>query len=212
MPPPRRPQKAGQVRPRPEGARAGRRELVLNSSAAGLLLGVPALGALPLGPFGGAAPRPPGLGVTDYGGGAKQLAFCPPTPNCISSTENPNDGEHYVPGWNFNPPDGRGGPFGTSASREQAMAELVAAVEGCDADRFKPRIVERKDDYLYAEFESRWIGYVDDVEFWFPDDRANTVEYRSSSRVGANDGKVNRKRIKAIRVALQKKGWRSNGF
>ena len=119
----RRPPKAGhKARPRPEGARAGRRELVLNSSA-GLLLGFPALGALPLGPFGGAAPRPRGLGVTDYGGGIKQLAFCPPTPNCISSTENPNDGDHYVPGWNYNPPDGRGGPFGTSASREQAMAE-----------------------------------------------------------------------------------------
>ena len=35
---------------------------------------------------------------------------------------------------------------------------------------------------------------------------------RSASRIGESDGKVNRKRIKAIRVELQKKGWKSIGY
>lgn len=34
----------------------------------------------------------------------------------------------------------------------------------------------------------------------------------SASRIGESDGKVNRKRIKAIRVELQKKGWKSIGY
>jgi uncharacterized protein (DUF1499 family) len=35
---------------------------------------------------------------------------------------------------------------------------------------------------------------------------------RSASRVGESDFDINRKRIKAIREALQQKGWRSLGF
>ena len=38
------------------------------------------------------------------------------------------------------------------------------------------------------------------------------VEYRSASRIGESDGDVNRKRIRAIRQQLEKKGWRSTGF
>lgn len=42
--------------------------------------------------------------------------------------------------------------------------------------------------------------------------RPGTCEYRSASRIGESDGDINRKRIKAIRQALQKKGWESVGF
>ena len=38
------------------------------------------------------------------------------------------------------------------------------------------------------------------------------VEYRSASRIGESDGDINRKRIRAIRQALEKKGWKSLGF
>jgi len=47
----------------------------------------------------GAAPRPGNLGVQDYGGGLKTLGLCPPSPNCISTAEEANDPEHYVPQW-----------------------------------------------------------------------------------------------------------------
>lgn len=47
----------------------------------------------------GAGPRPSNIGVQDYGGGLKTLALCPPSPNCISTAEEANDPEHYVPQW-----------------------------------------------------------------------------------------------------------------
>lgn len=56
------------------------------------------------------------------------------------------------------------------------------------------------------------MQFIDDVEFWFPSDKPGYVEYRSASRIGESDGNINRKRIKAIREALEKKGWVSSGF
>ncbi len=46
----------------------------------------------------GAAPRPSNLGVQDYGT-VKTLSLCPPTPNCIATSEEANDETHYVPAW-----------------------------------------------------------------------------------------------------------------
>lgn len=178
-----------------------RRELVLNS------VNIAVIGAL----FNiGAAPRPSGLGVQSYGGGIKTLALCPPSPNCISTAEEANDMTHYVPSWNYNPQDGRA--LKNPATQEQAMAELVDVVKSLKPDKFTPKIVQQTADYLYVEYESPTFGFIDDVEFFFPSDRKNTVEYRSASRIGESDGDINRKRIKAIRKALEKKGWESTGL
>lgn len=54
--------------------------------------------------------------------------------------------------------------------------------------------------------------FVDDAEFWFKPGPGSRVEYRSASRIGESDGNINRKRIRAIRQELEKKGWRSIGF
>ena len=35
----------------------------------------------------------------DYGAGVKTLSLCPPTPNCIATSEELNDQDHYVPAW-----------------------------------------------------------------------------------------------------------------
>ena len=45
----------------------------------------------------GAAERPKGLGVKDYGNGVKSLSLCPSTPNCIATSEAANDDFHYAP-------------------------------------------------------------------------------------------------------------------
>ena len=67
-----------------------RRELVLHS------VNVAVLGAM----FNwGATPRPSNIGVQDYGGGLKTLGLCPPSPHCISTAEEANAPEHYVPQW-----------------------------------------------------------------------------------------------------------------
>lgn len=157
----------------------------------------------------GAVERPSTLGVRDYGA-VKTLGLCPPSPNCISTAEEVNDPEHYVPAWTYNPEDGRGrkGPV----SRSQAMDELAEAVTSLSPDGFTPSIVSRTEDYLYAEYQSPTFGFIDDVEFFFPPGDRSVVEYRSASRIGESDGNINRKRIKALRQALEKKGWATTGY
>ncbi|PRW33322.1 50S ribosomal L11 [Chlorella sorokiniana] len=180
---------------------SSRRELVLHS------VNVAVLGAL----FSiGAAPRPSNIGIQDYGGGLRTLSLCPPTPNCISTAEEANDPSHYVPQWTYNPEEGRGRK--KPATQEQAMAELLSVVSTLKPEGFNPKIIKQTSDYVYVEYESPTLGFIDDVEFFFPADKPNIVEYRSASRVGQRDGNANRKRIKAIRLELQKKGWRSIGY
>mmetsp|Transcript_4712 Transcript_4712/g.10177 ORF Transcript_4712/g.10177 Transcript_4712/m.10177 type:complete len:236 (-) Transcript_4712:96-803(-) len=180
-----------------------RRDVVLRSpAAAGLFLGA-------LFSF-GAAPRPKGLGVTDYGSGVKSLGLCPATNNCISTAEAANDMNHYVPGWNYAPEDGRA--MREEVTQSKAMGELKEVIETTQPDGFTPTIVQETADYIYVEYESPTFGFIDDVEFWFPGGGKTTVEYRSASRIGESDGDINRKRIKALREELEKKGWKSVGF
>ena len=52
------------------------------------------------------------------------------------------------------------------------------------------------DNYIHATYESKLMGYIDDVEFLFTD---NIVHIRSISRVGISDLGVNRERVEKIR-------------
>ncbi|KAI5391680.1 hypothetical protein KIW84_076473 [Lathyrus oleraceus] len=145
--------------------------------------------------------KPEYLGVQKS---SSALALCPATKNCVSTSENVSDLIHYAPPWNYNP-EGRKSPV----SREEAMEELIEVIESTRPDKFTPRIVERKEDYVRVEYQSSILGFVDDVEFWFPPGKGSVVEYRSASRLGNFDFDVNRKRIKALRQELEKKGWAS---
>nr|KJB24806.1 hypothetical protein B456_004G161600 [Gossypium raimondii] len=49
-------------------------------------------------------------------------------------------------------------------NREVAMEELLQVIKSTKPDKYTPKIVEKKDDYL-----------VDDVEFWFPPGIASGV-------------------------------------
>jgi uncharacterized protein (DUF1499 family) len=62
-------------------------------------------------------------------------------------------------------------------------------------------VVKSDSDYLYAQFTTRFMKFVDDVEFWF-DPAHSVIQLRSASRVGRRDLGVNRKRIEAVRAAL----------
>jgi uncharacterized protein (DUF1499 family) len=62
-------------------------------------------------------------------------------------------------------------------------------------------VVESRGDYLYAQFSTRLMKYVDDVEFWV-DPAAGVVHVRSASRLGQRDFGANRTRIEAIRRSL----------
>lgn len=62
-------------------------------------------------------------------------------------------------------------------------------------------VVEQRDDYLYVQFETPTLRFVDDVEFWY-DPAAQAIAVRSASRIGRKDFGVNRARIEAIRSQL----------
>ena len=63
------------------------------------------------------------------------------------------------------------------------------------------KIIEKRDTYIYAEFRSRWLGFVDDVEFLL-DPAARLIHVRSASRLGYSDLGVNRARVEQIRDAM----------
>ena len=62
-------------------------------------------------------------------------------------------------------------------------------------------LIDSRADYLYVQYTTRLLMFVDDVEFWF--DPANEViQVRSASRIGRSDLGVNRQRIEALRQRL----------
>jgi uncharacterized protein (DUF1499 family) len=63
------------------------------------------------------------------------------------------------------------------------------------------RVVDSRADYVYVQFSTRLMKFVDDAEFWF-DPASGVVHVRSASRLGRKDFGVNRARIEAIRQAL----------
>ena len=63
------------------------------------------------------------------------------------------------------------------------------------------KIVKSEADYLYAQYTTPLMRFVDDVEFWY-DPVTQVIQVRSASRIGKSDLGVNRKRIEAVRAAL----------
>ncbi len=109
--------------------------------------------------------------------------FAPPIwkPNCVSSTVEKSD-SHYIEPLKFD---------GAAADAWKKLQAIVKA---------SPRvnIVAAKPGYLYAEFKSAGIGFVDDVEFAL-DEAAGVIQVRSASRLGFRDLGVNRTRVELIR-------------
>ena len=54
-------------------------------------------------------------------------------------------------------------------------------------------------DYLYAQFTTRWLKFVDDTEFWLAP-AEGVIHVRSASRIGRGDLGANRARIEEIRA------------
>jgi uncharacterized protein (DUF1499 family) len=116
--------------------------------------------------------RPTDLGVKNG-----RFAPCRRSPNCVSSQADPSDREHYI------------------APLRASMEEIRKAVESLP----RTRIVLAHSNYLYAEFRSKLLGYVDDVEFFFD---GALIQVRSASRLGRRDFGVNRARVEKIRALL----------
>ena len=79
------------------------------------------------------------------------------------------------------------------------LAANIAQVKAALLTMPGAQIIREQDQYLYAEFTTRLMGFVDDVEFLEQDGRTHV---RSASRLGKSDLGVNRKRIETLRQTL----------
>lgn len=120
--------------------------------------------------------RPKNLGL--IGG---RLSPCRRTPNCVSSQADPADKEHYIAPIPF---------------RGDAIAAVRKAVESVP----RSRIISSDSHYLYAEFRSALLRYVDDVEFHYD---GKVIHVRSASRLGRRDFGVNRARVEELRKLIK---------
>lgn len=122
--------------------------------------------------------RPDNLGVKDG-----KLAACPKSPNCVSS-QSP-DTTHRIE------------PLKADDNPKLTLSRLKSLVENTE----NAEVITAEPNYLYAEYTSNLMGFVDDVEF-YADESDGVVHARSASRLGESDLGVNRKRVESIRQQL----------
>lgn len=115
---------------------------------------------------------PQDIGVVDG-----RLTACPDSPNCVTSYA--SDETHGI------------------APLQATLEQVRGALNGME----RTNIVNQDGNYLYVEFTTALMGYVDDVEFLY-DPAAGVTHVRSASRLGYSDLGANRKRIEALRGAL----------
>ncbi|TGM00201.1 DUF1499 domain-containing protein [Leptospira jelokensis] len=120
--------------------------------------------------------RPNDLGIR-----SGKLLECPSTPNCVSSYTDPSDKEH----------------FRAPAPYTKPTSEAVAILKQRILETPRTKIIKEENNYLYVEFTSFLMRYVDDVEFYF-DEKTKQLHFRSASRLGKSDFGVNRKRIETL--------------
>lgn len=85
-------------------------------------------------------------------------------------------------------------PLTFTGDGRAAQARLAALLKQTD----RTRVVIERPDYLYVQFQTPWLRFVDDAEFWI-DPAKGVIELRSASRLGRSDLGQNRKRIEEIR-------------
>lgn len=124
--------------------------------------------------------RPKGLGVSEG-----QLKAAPRTPNCVNSQS--TAGYSKI------------APLTYKGDGKAALARIQLIVESNSA----AKVIEIRTDYFYAQYTTKLLGFVDDVEFYL-DEKAGVIHVRSASRLGKSDFGVNRKRVESIRDTFSK--------
>lgn len=138
-----------------------------------VILGVIALVATPTLIVPLVSPRPGNLGVK---GG--RLSACPAnTMNCVSSQQDTR-ASRALPPLTYT---------GTQAEAKAKLLATLAADGALVVDAAQP-------DYVYAEYRTPLMRFIDDVEFYI-DDQAKVVHYRSASRIGMGDAGTNKARM-----------------
>ena len=116
-----------------------------------------------------------------------QLTPCPTSPNCVNSQA--KDPKHFIE------------PLRISGTRSEARNHILKILKEWN----RSKIITAEDNYIRAEFSSKMFGFIDEVEFYFPDTQSTKtlIHVRSASRLGYWDFGVNRKRIEQIRNRLK---------
>ena len=108
-----------------------------------------------------------------------KLSPCPDTPNCVCSEDTASSA--YIEALHF------------SGSPEAAWVKLKQLVVSSGG------VINKEDrTYLLSSYTSRWLRFVDDVEFRM-DAENRLIHVRSASRVGHSDFGVNKKRVEMLR-------------
>lgn len=123
----------------------------------------------------------------DLGLQGGQLSPCPDSANCVASQN--ADADHAI------------APLTYQTERDMARAVVLKVLSVVP----RTQVVEQTDDYIHFESSSRLLGFIDDGEFYFPEDEA-VIQIRSAARLGESDLNVNRRRIEQIRLALKDLG------
>ncbi|MCA9193238.1 MAG: DUF1499 domain-containing protein [Planctomycetales bacterium] len=115
--------------------------------------------------------------------GDQVIRDCPSTPNCVCSLAS-REAQRILP-LRLSTPD---------AKLIEKVASALNSMPGT-------RVECQTDYYLHVTFRTRWLGFVDDVEF-IMDAPRNLVHLRSASRLGYSDLGVNRRRMNSITELL----------
>ena len=145
----------------------------------GLVCGFVVLSLLSMAVQGWLSHRPVKVGLVDG-----RLADCPKSPNCVSSDA--PAGKHRV------------SPLAKPSQDGVTLADVKATIQALP----RTRIVDSRDDYLHAEFESLIFRFVDDLEVHARPAR-DEIAVRSASRVGHWDMGTNRRRVERLRRRLE---------
>ena len=111
------------------------------------------------------------------------LEPCPDSPNCVCSEDARES--HTID------------PLSYEGDDAAAWSKLQSVLKNLGGKE-----VRAGDEYLWFEFRTKLVGFVDDVECRLNPDKKQ-IEIRSASRVGYSDLGANRKRVNAIRKAFQ---------
>ena len=122
--------------------------------------------------------RPSTLGVKDG-----KLSGPRSTPNSVASEGIASTHPAYVE------------PIAFTGDPRAALAKLGNVSQALD----RVTIIKVEESYLYAEFRSRTLGYVDDFEARV-DPARSVIHIRSASRLGYGDKGFNRSRVEMIRA------------
>ena len=123
--------------------------------------------------------RPENLGLKN-----NLLLSCPKSPNCVLSQA--SDPKHQIDPIHFT--------SCVEIAKERLNQVILSMVD--------TRIITQNKVYWHVEFTTRWMRFVDDVEFYFPKSEA-LIHLRSASRSGYWDLGVNRKRVEKIRSRFE---------